>query len=54
MGKVKGTEHVIDLEKGARPQFLQPYRAGPHARQVIQKTIDEMLEHDIIEPARSE
>ena len=54
MGKVNTTEHHIDIQPGARPQFSQPYRAGPYARQVIQNTADEMLAQDIIEPARSE
>ena len=54
VGKVNVTEHYIDIKPGARPQYAQPYRAGPYARKVIQNTIDEMLEQDIIEPARSE
>jgi len=54
VGKVNVTEHHIDIQPGAKPQFSQPYRAGPHARRVIKNTIDEMLEQDIIEPSRSE
>ena len=54
VGKVNVTEHYIDIKPGARPQYSQPYRAGPFARKVIQNTIDEMLGQDIIEPARSE
>ena len=54
VGRVNVTQHHIDIKEGARPQYSQPYRAGPHARQVIQNTIDEMLAQDIIEPARSE
>ena len=52
-GKCNITEHRIDIEPGARPQYSQPYRAGPQARQVIQDTIDDMLEKDIIEPSKS-
>lgn len=54
VGKVNVTEHHIDIQPGSKPQFSQPYRAGPYARKVIKNTIDEMLEQDIVEPSKSE
>ena len=54
LGEVKGRSHKIDLVPGARPQAVQPYRAGDHKRKVIQENIDELLEKKVIEPAHSE
>ena len=53
VGKVNITEHYIDIKPGARPQYAQPYRAGPYARKVIQNTTDEMLEPYSLNPHSS-
>ena len=54
VGKVNITEHHIDIKPGSRPQFSQPYRGGPYDREVIKKTVDEMLQQDIVKRAQSE
>lgn len=54
LGEVTATEHRIDLAPGARPQFSQPYRAGPGSREVIEKHIEDMKEKGVIEPAQSQ
>ena len=52
LGVFKAVEHHIKTT--GNPVASQPYRAGPGARQDIDKEIDRMLDAKAIEPADSE
>lgn len=54
LGAVSAAEHRIDLVPGTRPQFAQPYRAGPESRKIIEGHINEMQEKDVLKPAQSQ
>eukprot|EP00170_Pyropia_yezoensis_P000413 contig_2263_g414 len=54
LGKVEATLHRIQRKPDAKPVHLQPYRAGPHRRDEIEKQINKMLEMDVIEPSDGE
>eukprot|EP00170_Pyropia_yezoensis_P003512 contig_14663_g3522 len=43
------TLHRIQLKLDAKPVHLQPYRAGTHRRDEIEKQINKMLKMDVIE-----
>ena len=53
LGHVSATEHHIDLVPGARPQYSQPYRAGPEKRKVIEETVESLLKEGVISPSNS-
>ncbi|MBR7801839.1 hypothetical protein KDM90_17660, partial [Undibacterium sp. FT137W] len=38
----------------AKPVHLQPYLAGPHRRDEIEKQVNKMLKMDVIEPSDGE
>lgn len=54
LGEVKCTERRIALAEGAKPFRSQPYRVRPRARQVKQKSVDNMLISRIIVSSQSE
>ena len=54
LGEIKATLHRIELEPGTKPIHQAPYRQGPHKRKETEKSISEMLEAGVIEPANSE
>eukprot|EP00170_Pyropia_yezoensis_P000410 contig_2262_g411 len=54
LGKMDGTLHRIQLKPDANPVHLQPYRAGPHRRDEIEKQITKMLKMDVTEPSDGE
>eukprot|EP00171_Calliarthron_tuberculosum_P021901 IDg21901t1 len=54
LGEVTATQHRIDLLPGARPQYSQPYRAGPESRKVIESHINDMKSKGVIESAQSQ
>ena len=54
LGKISVTEHRIQLKDDAQPVHLQPYRAGPKAREFETAEVQRMLDNDVIEPAVSE
>jgi hypothetical protein len=52
LGLINAVEHRIPTH--GSPIASQPYRAGPRAREDIDKEVSRMLEADVIEPAESE
>ena len=54
LGKISVTEHRIKLKDDAQPVHLQPYRAGPKAREFEQTEVRRMMEDGVIEHAQSE
>eukprot|EP00171_Calliarthron_tuberculosum_P022928 IDg22928t1 len=54
LGKIRETEHYIDLVPGARPFRSHPYRAGPKQRELEDAEIQRMLEADVIRPSKSQ
>lgn len=53
LGKTNVYEHEIDTHPDARPVRMPFYRATPAIQEEIRKHIDEMLDHNIIEPSNS-
>jgi len=53
LGSIRATEHAIVTEPGTLPIRSQPYRTGPHKRQVITDQINKMLKLNVIEPSHS-
>ena len=53
LGKIRATEHNIDLKSNTRPLHQHPYRAGPESRKVLEDHINLQLAADVIEPAQS-
>eukprot|EP00170_Pyropia_yezoensis_P001128 contig_5117_g1132 len=51
LGKMDATLHRIQLKPDAMPAHLQPYRAGPHRRDEIEKQVNKMLKVDVFEPS---
>ena len=39
----RGTEHIIELEEGAKPIMITPYRNLKRLKEEIEKTIMELL-----------
>ena len=54
LGKISVTEHRIQLRPDAQPVHMQPYRAGPKAREFENAEVQHMLKDTVIEPAQSE
>ena len=54
LGKIRATEHHIDLRPHTRPLYQHAYRAGPESRKVLEDHINLQLAADVIEPAQSE
>ena len=54
LGKISVTEHRIQLKPDASPVHLQPYRAGPKAREFEHDEVQRMLTDSVVEPAKSE
>ena len=50
LGEINTTQHSIDLVQGAKPVSQASYRAGHHAREIINDKFKKMLETDFIEP----
>ncbi|KAJ7961759.1 Ty3/gypsy retrotransposon protein [Quillaja saponaria] len=46
-------DHKIDLQEGAQPVNLRPYRYGPQQKDVIEAMIKEMLNNQVIRPSFS-
>ncbi len=49
-GTMRVMEHRIEIKKGAKQAFMQPYRMGPAAREKERMQVQNMLEQDVIEP----
>ena len=47
VGKIRATEHCIDLKSNTRPIRQHPYRAGAESRKVLEDQINLQL-HPII------
>ena len=54
LGKLKATEHRIQLAPGSKPVHQAPYRAGPLQKKLEKKEIDRILEKGFIEPATTD
>ena len=54
LGKIRATEHNIDIKPDTRPLHHHPYRAGPESRKILEYHINRQLAADVIEPAQSE
>jgi len=54
LGHVTTANHRIELIPGAKPVQVQPYRAGPRARELESEEVQRMLKAGVIEPAISE
>ena len=54
IGTINLAKHRIELKEGSKPVYQQPYRAGPHQRQLEEEEIKKMLDADVIEPAITE
>lgn len=54
LGAIRGVQHHIDLNKGARPFRSAPYRAGPTQRKLEEAEVKKQLDQGVIEPASSE
>ena len=54
LGKIRATEHNIDLKPDTRPLHQHPHRAGPESRKVLEDNINLQLAADVIKPAQSE
>lgn len=53
LGEMKGIEHQIRLAEGGKLFRSQYYEAEPRARQVVQKSVDDMLISGVIFPSYS-
>ncbi|CAN8075928.1 unnamed protein product [Agarophyton chilense] len=54
LGQIKATQHRIELLPDSKPIYQQPYHAGPKAREVELKAVEQMLQEGVIEPANSD
>eukprot|EP00170_Pyropia_yezoensis_P000121 contig_1019_g122 len=54
LGKMDATLHRIQLKPDAKPVHLEPYRAGQHRRDEIEKHVNKMLKMDVTEPSDGE
>ena len=54
LGEIKAPPHRIEIYKDSKPVNAHPYRAGPNARRAEQELVQDMLDRDVIEAARSE
>ena len=54
LGKIRATEHNINLKPNTIPLHQHPYRAGPESHKVLEDHINLQLAADVIEPAQSE
>ena len=51
LGKIEIAAHTIKLKPGAEPIHSRPYPCTEHQRQELHRQLQEMLKHDLIEPA---
>ena len=51
LGKIRATEHNIDLKPDSRPLHQHPYRAGPESRKVLEDHINIQLAADVTSAA---
>lgn len=49
----RGIEHIIELEEGAKPIMITPYRHPKRLKDEIEKTIKELLAMGHIRPSKS-
>ena len=49
----RGIEHIIELEEGAKPIMIKPYRHLKRLKDEIEKTIKELLTMGHIRPSKS-
>jgi hypothetical protein len=49
----RGTEHIIELEEGAKPVMITPYRHLKRLKDEIERTIKELLAMGHIRPSKS-
>ena len=49
----RGIEHIIELEEGAKPIIVTPYRHPKRLKDEIEKTIKELLAMGYIRPSKS-
>ena len=49
----KGIKHIIELEEGAKPVMITPYRHPKRFKDEIEKTIKELLAMGHIRPSKS-
>eukprot|EP00171_Calliarthron_tuberculosum_P006530 IDg6530t1 len=54
LGRIKATEHRIELNDGVLSTRQNPYRAGAKEREFTRGQINKMMEVGIIEPSSSE
>ncbi|CAN8071938.1 unnamed protein product, partial [Agarophyton chilense] len=54
LGRIKATQHRIELLPDSKPVYQQQYRAGPKAREKELKEVERMLREGVIEPANSD
>ena len=54
LGKIRATEHKIDLKPDTRSLHQHPYRVGTESLKVLEDHINLQLAADVIEPAQSE
>lgn len=54
LGQIDVTPHRINLQPGARPIRSQPYREGPHHRELIEKEVGRQLKLGVVEPSQAE
>ena len=48
----RGIEHIIELEEGAKPIMITPYRHPKRLKDEIEKTIKELLSMGHIRPSK--
>ena len=51
LGRIQIAAHTIKLKPGAEPVHSFPYPCSEHQRQELHRQLQEMLKHDLIEPA---
>lgn len=54
LGIIRSTKHRLELNKGCKPVYHQPYRAVPNARATEIEEVDSMLRDGHIEPTMAE
>ena len=51
LGRIQIAAHTIRLKPGAEPVHARPYPCSESQRQELRRQLEEMLRHDLIEPA---
>lgn len=54
LGRTSAHKHNTQIKDGAKPVRLNFYGTSLHAQREIERQVNEMLEHDIIQPSHSE